>query len=38
MVSCSLAEASEQARLTATVVQPTPPVAPVRVTIRGPWV
>ncbi len=39
MVSCSLVAASERAaRLTATVVQPTPPAAPVTVMIRGPCV
>ena len=36
MVSCSLAAARVAARLTARVVQPTPPAAPVTVMIRGP--
>ena len=36
MVSCSLSAARVAARLTARVVQPTPPAAPVTVMIRGP--
>ena len=35
MVSCSLSAARPAARLTARVVQPIPPAAPVTVTIRG---
>ena len=37
MVSCSLSAARIEARLTASVVQPTPPMAPVTVMIRGAW-